>query len=96
MYVCIISLSLSIYIYICMVMDKLPSTIIQHMYEYATTYNNKFDKVSKQLSAHCFIHICHSCFKPWNNCYCYCEVCRTYLKLCHQIYYDKKVPMKMS
>ena len=27
------------------VMDKLPSTIIQHIYEYDPTYNIKFDKV---------------------------------------------------
>ena len=69
-------------------MDKLPSTIIQHIYEYDDTCNIKFDKVLKQLSAHCFICNCHKCFKPWNNCYCYCLVCQTYLKYCHQIFYD--------
>ena len=49
----------------------------------------KFDKVLKQLSAHCFIYNCHKCSKPWNKYYCYCVVCKAYLKLCQQIYYDE-------
>ena len=72
------------------VIDTLPSTIVQHIYEYDNTYNIKFDEIMKQLSAHCFIYRCHKCFKPWNNCYCYCVVCNTYLKLCHQIYFDEQ------
>ena len=71
-------------------MDKLPSTIVQHIYEYDNTYNIKFDKVLKQLTAHCCIYRCCMCCKPYNKCYCYCQVCKTYLKLCHQIYYDKE------
>ena len=71
------------------VMDKLSSNIIQHMNEYDNTYNIKFDKVVKQMMAHCFIYNCHKCFKPWNNCYRYCSVCKTYLKFCQQIYYDE-------
>ena len=55
-------------------MDKLPSTIIQHIYEYDNTYEIKFDKVLKQLMAHCFIYNCRTCFKPYNNCCCYCVV----------------------
>ena len=70
-------------------MDKLQSNIIQHIYEYENTYKIKFDKVLKQLSAHCFIYNCHTCFKPWNNCCCYCSVCKTYLKFGQQIYYDE-------
>ena len=70
-------------------MDKLPSTIIQHVYEYDNTYNIELDKVLKQLSAHWFIYNCHKCFKPWNNCYCCCLVCKTYVKYCHQICYDE-------
>ena len=70
-------------------MDKSPSNIIQLIYEYGNTYKTKFDKVLKQLSAHCFIYNCHKCFKPWNKCYCYCSVCKTYLKLCQRIYYDE-------
>ena len=70
-------------------MDKLPSNIIQHIYEYDNTYNIKVDKVLKQLSAHCFIYNCHKCFKPWNNCYCYCAICKTNLKFCQHIYYDE-------
>ena len=65
-------------------MDKLPSNIIQpiyiYIYEHDNTYNIKFDKVLKQLSAHCFIYNCQMCFKPYNKCYCYCVVCKTYLK----------------
>ena len=70
-------------------MDKLPSNIIQHIYEYDNTYKDKFDKVLKQLTAHCFIYNCRICFKPYNNCCCYCVVCKTYLKFCQQIYYDE-------
>ena len=76
-------------------MDNLPSTITQHIYIYIYVYgydnscNIKFDKVLKQMMAHCFIYNCHKCFKPWNNCYCYCSVCKTHLKFCQQIYYDE-------
>ena len=41
------------------------------------------------MVAHCFIYNRHKCFKPWNNCYCYCKVCKTYLKYCQQIFYDE-------
>ena len=44
-------------------MDKLPSTILQHIYEYDNTYKIKFDKVLKQLSDHCFTHNCQSWFQ---------------------------------
>ena len=70
-------------------MDKLPSTIIQHIYEYDNTYREKSDKVLKQLTAHCFIYNCRICCKPYDKCYCYCSVCKTYLKFCQQIYYDE-------
>ena len=70
-------------------MGKLPSNIIQHMYEYYNTYNIKFDKVLKQLSAHCFIYRCRICFNEWDNCFCYCQNCRTYLRFCQQIVYSK-------
>ena len=70
-------------------MEKLPSNIKQHIYEYDNSYNEKFDKVLKQLTAHCFIYNCRICFKPYNNCCCYCSRCKTYLKSCQQIYYDE-------
>ena len=70
-------------------MDKLPSTIVQHIYEYDNIYKIKFDNVLKQLTAHCFIYRCCICCKPYNKCYCYCQVCKTYLKFCQQIYYDE-------
>ena len=68
-------------------MEKLP--IIRELYEYEN-YTIKFDKVLKQLKAHCYIYNCSICFKPYNKCCCYCAVCKTYLKFCHQIYYDKE------
>ena len=68
-------------------MDKLPIEVIRQIYEYDNTFKIKFDKVLKQLTAHCFIYRCHICFKEWDNCYCYCPNCRTYLKFCQQIYY---------
>ena len=35
------------------------------------------------------VYHCRICFKPYNNCCCYCGVCKTYLKFCQQIYYDE-------
>ena len=49
-------------------MDKLPSNIIQHIYENDNTYKEKFGKVLKQLTANCFIYNCRICFKLYNNC----------------------------
>ena len=71
-------------------MDTLPSTLIQHIYEYDNTYNVKLDNVLKHMMAHCFIYNCRTCFKPYNNCCCYCAVCKTYLKFCQQTYYDER------
>ena len=71
-------------------MDKLPIEVIRTIYEYDNTYKIKFDKVLKQLTAHCFIHNCRICCKPYNKCVCYCQVCKTYLTFCHHIYYDKE------
>ena len=71
-------------------MDKLPIEVIRQIYEYDNTFKIKFDKVLQQMMAHCFIYNCHICFKPWNNCCCYCGVCKTYLKLCQHIYYDER------
>ena len=70
-------------------MDKLPIEVIRNIYEYDPTYNIKFDRVLKQLYAHCFIYRCSECFKPYNHCFCYCSTCRTYLRFCRQIYYDQ-------
>ena len=58
-------------------MDKLPVEVIRKMYEYDNTYKITFDKVLTQLTAHCFIYNCRICFKPYNNCCCYCVVCKT-------------------
>ena len=70
-------------------MDGLPIEVIRIIYEYDNTYKLRFDKVLKQLTAHCFIYNCRICCKPYNKCYCYCAVCKTYLKLCQQMYYDE-------
>ena len=77
-------------------MDKLPSNIIQHIHEYDNTCKDKFGQVLAQLTAHCLIYHCRICFKPYNNCYCYCSRCKTYLKFCQQIYYDEMSTMTMS
>ena len=39
-------------------MDKLPTIIIQQIYEYDPTDNEIFDKVLLQLNMHCFIYRC--------------------------------------
>ena len=71
-------------------MDQiLPDEVITHIYRYDPTYTEHFDKVLKQSMAHCFIYNGHKCFKPCDNCYCYCKVCKTYLKYCHQTCYDE-------
>ena len=53
-------------------MDTLHIEVIINIYEYDPTYNIKFDKVLKQLSAHCFLYNGSECFNKWNNCFCYC------------------------
>ena len=70
-------------------MDKLPGEVIRKIYEYGSTFKVKFDKVLAQLPAHIFIYRCSECFKPYNRCFCYCKICRTYLRFCHQLYFDK-------
>ena len=69
-------------------MDKLPVEVTRKTYEYDNTYKFKFGNALTQLTAHIFIYNCRICFKPYNNCCFYCAVCKTYLKLCQQIYFD--------
>ena len=71
-------------------METLPIEITRKIYEYDSTYRNVFNKVLIQLKCHFFIYNCHLCFKRWQKCLCYCSVCHTYLKYCHQIYYDQE------
>ena len=71
-------------------MDKLPVEVIRKIYSYDSTYKIKFDKVLTQLTSYCFIYNCKMCFKPYDNCYCYCPRCRTYLKYCQQLYFTSK------
>ena len=70
-------------------MDNLPIEITRKIYEYDSTYREVFNRVLIQLRVNFFIYNCHLCNRRWNLCYCYCSVCRTYLKYCHQIYYDE-------
>ena len=72
------------------VMDNLPVEVIRKICSYDSTYKIKFDKVLKQLTAHCFIYNSRICFKPYNNCYCYCSRCKAYLKFCQQLYFDNE------
>ena len=77
-------------------MDKVQSNIIQHTYVYDSTYNIKFGKVLKQMVAHCFIYNRRTCFMPYNNCCCYCAVCKTYLFFVSKLITTKGQLMKMS
>ena len=70
-------------------MDNLPIEITRKIYEYDSTYRTVFKKVLIQLKCHFFIYNCHECFKPWQRCFCYCRICKTYLRFCHQIYYGE-------
>lgn len=69
-------------------MLDLPIEITRKIYEYDPTYRYVFNKVLVQLKCNFFIYNCHECFKPWNSCFCYCKTCKTFLKYCHQIYFD--------
>ena len=46
-----------------------------------------FDKVLLQMKVHCFVYRCSECFKPYNQCFCYCQACGTYLRSCKQLYF---------
>ena len=73
-------------------MDKLPVEIIRKVYEYDPTYRESFDKTLRQLRVFCFVYRCSECFKPYNKCFCYCNVCKTYLRFCKQIYFENNDP----
>ena len=73
-------------------MNKLPNDIIRNIYEYDSTYRDQFDKTLRQLRCFCLIHRCEICFKPYNKCFCYCNVCKTYLRFCKQIYFENNDP----
>ena len=69
-------------------MNKLfPDEVIRNIYRYDSTYTTIFDKVLLRLNIHCFIYRCSECFKPNNQCFCYCRTCRTYLRFCRQLYF---------
>ena len=54
---------------------------------YASTYNVKFDKVLLQMKMHWFMCRCSECFKPYNQCVCYCQTCGTCFRFCKQLYF---------
>ena len=68
-------------------MCSLPVEVIRQIYPYDPTYKEHFDKVLLPLRIHCFIYKCSECFKPYNQCFRYCQTCRTYLRFCKQIFY---------
>ena len=71
-------------------MGKVPATIIQHIYEYDSTYKDIFGKVLISLQVHCFIYRCDQCCRHYNGCYCFfCKTCRSFLRFCRQLYFDE-------
>ena len=73
-------------------MNNLPIDIIRNIYEYDNTYRDQFNKTLRQLRVFCFVYRCSECFKPYNKCFCYCNVCKTYLRFCKQIYFENNDP----
>ena len=73
-------------------MNNLPIDIIRNIYEYDNTFKIEFDKTLRQLRVFCFVYRCSECFKPYNKCFCYCNVCKTYLRFCKQIYFENNDP----
>lgn len=73
-------------------MDKLPIEITRKIYEYDNTYRDQFDKTLRHLRCYCLIYRCEICFKPYNKCFCFCKVCKTYLRFCKQIYFEPNDP----
>ena len=69
-------------------MGNLPVEVIRQIYSYDPTYKEHFDQVLPQLNIQWFIYRCSECFKPYNQCFCYCPTCRTYLRFCRQIYFQ--------
>ena len=68
-------------------MGKLPTTVIQQIYGYDNSYKDIVGKVMIQLNLHCFIYGGSECYKPYNQCVCYCQTCRTFLRFCRQLYF---------
>ena len=52
-----------------------------------TLHIKTFDKVFISLKLHCFIYRCSERYNPYNQCCCYCQTCRTYLRFCKQLYF---------
>ena len=62
-------------------MDKLPFEVIRQIYSYDPTYKQHFDNVFEFLEKyHCFIYRCDQCCRHYNDCYCCCNTCRTFLR----------------
>ena len=69
-------------------MDISPFGVTRQIYSYNPTYKEHFDKVLISLKVHCFICRCGRCCRHYNDCHCYCETCRTFLRFCKQLYFD--------
>ena len=69
-------------------MDNFQYEVIIQTYSYDPTYKYMFDKVFISVKVHCFIYRCDRCCRHDNDCYCYCETCRTFLRFCKQLYFD--------
>ena len=70
-------------------MGKLPMGVVGQIYSYDPTYRERLGKVLLQLNMHCFTYRCSECCRHYNECYCYCETCRTSLRFCRQLYFDQ-------
>ena len=64
-----------------------PDGVIRNIYKYDSIYKDIIAKVLLQLNMHCFVYRCPECSKPYKQCFCYCQTCRTCLRLCRQLYF---------
>ena len=64
-----------------------PDEVLINIYKYDCTYKDMFAKTIIQLNLHCFIYRCSECYKPYNQCFCYCQTCRTFLRFRRQLYF---------
>ena len=61
-------------------MCELPFQVVRQVYSYDPTYKYMFYKALISLEVHCFVYRCDRCCRHYNDCYCYCETCRTFLR----------------
>ena len=71
-------------------MGELPFEVRIQLYSFDPTYKDIGDKVLISSEVHCLIYRCDRCCRHYNDCYCYCETCRTFLRFCKQMDFDSK------